>query len=209
MWFLATEYWALFFGLLFIIFYLYNLPFASLGTALFAALVREFGIFYLMAGALASWFKKERKESLFWAEAIGLFFLAYFFHLKAAKVFTAGTPTRSFFAWQAFRLDAFKAITEYGFVLVPFNQFWAFPLLFLSLLGVFLLKLEKPIKAFLLVNLLLPLIVFLALGRDPGAGYWGVVWMPIVLSSFPLFLLYLDKILIKAMAREKARKRNN
>lgn len=197
LWFLATEYWALFSGLPFIIFYLYNLPLASLGLAFFSALVREFGIFYLLAGTLASWFKKKKKESFFWIGAVAIFFLTYLFHQKASHAFTAGQPAQSFFAWQAFRLNAFKAIAEYGFVLAPFNQVWAFPLLFLSLAGVALLKAEKQIKVFLLANLSIPLVTFLVFGRDPGAGYWGVVWMPIVLSTFPLFLLYLDKILKK------------
>lgn len=192
MWFLATEYWAMFLVVIAVFLYVYNYPWASIVTAFFSALTRELGAFLLLAGLIASWLSGKKKESVIWALALLILVTAYLFHLNAAKPFTSGKPTQSFFAWQLFRLDAFKAITEFGFATVPYNKIWAFPLLLLSLIGIYLMP-AKETRSFLIGVTLLPALIFLALGRDPGAGYWGVVWMPLVLTTAPFFFASIEK----------------
>lgn len=196
MWFLATEYWALFFGIIAVCLFVYDFHRLSVVAALLCSLTRELGIFLLFAGLFASWLSKKKKESVIWVIAIIILIAAYFLHLNAAKPFTSGKPAQSFFAWQLFRLDAFKAIAEFGFVAVPYNKIWAFPLILLSILGLSLYTFKEK-RPYFLSLILIPTFTFFAMGRDPGAGYWNAVWMPLVITTVPFFFASFEEKLRK------------
>lgn len=192
-WFMAIEYWGLFFAIIATAFYVYDRLILAIVFSLIAVSVRELFIFLPLMGFVAGVYKKNFKESLFWIFSIAGFILIYIVHYIAASSFldSSLTDASSWGTWfnggfaflvrtMSFGLDRFKGMEFFRLVS------------FLALIGLFYLN-EGYKKLFLAGIILIPLISFLFIGTGYWGDYWGIIYIPFALMLSPLFLDFIIK----------------
>lgn len=198
--FLFTEWWGMLFFILGLAFLFYEKSLWSWIFMLLAVTTRELFLFPLLLFQLISLLLK--KNRLFFLSIIFSFFLAYFFHSLAVS----WQPVPDYRSTLVSRLHQFDSHLSRTMIAFSMRQY---PLLRLQLplfmvvttlagLIVGILRHGKhPLgQRYLYVFASISLIAIAPFIADTYNDYWGIMFMPLILTLFPIFLLKLPLVRI-------------
>ncbi|MBI4744692.1 MAG: hypothetical protein HY776_07750 [Actinobacteria bacterium] len=192
-WFMAIEYWGLFFAIIAVVFYVYDRLILAIIFSLIAVSVRELYLFLPLTGFIVGVYKKNFKEAMFWIFSIAGFILIYIIHYIAASSFldSSLTDASSWGAWFNGGLAFLVRTMSFGLYYFKGMEFFRLAS-FLALIGLFFLN-ENYKKLFLAGIIFIPLISFLFIGTGYWGDYWGIIYIPFALMLSPLFLDFVIK----------------
>lgn len=188
LWFIFAEYWAFFFGFFSLTLYLYRkitFRYPKLLTYLFAflaAAAREHFLYFSLAGAISA-FTYRSKQKWLWLLPIGGFLLFYFFHYLRVGPYYQGSSLQ-LAPWWGGGLSWLGTTIGFGTLFYPYKSIFPYLAIFMSFLGVLLIRVRED-RLFLLLVLLIPFATFMIFGKK-YSEYWGAVYMPFVFSLAPL-----------------------
>ncbi len=181
------EYWAWFAAAGAWFFLVRRLDLPAFALAVFSAAIREHFVLVLAVHSIAIWLAGDRRNRMTVVGGWLLLAAVYLLHVNNAMPYTGqgiGEGTSIWF--HAPSLNSIRYATLFGTVLLPYALYWI-PLLFLGYGWAAWRYRAHRAVACVSVLIAVPFLGYVFVGPSiSSGGYWGIVYMPWVLTLGPL-----------------------